>query len=75
MRQQVAHGLRIEQVLLLEHARGQRLGAVAGQHRHHRLRQNLPVVQLGRDLVHCGTGHLATRINRTLVRVETGESR
>ena len=64
-----------KQVLLLKHARSQRLGAVAGQHRHHRLRQNLPVVQLGRDLVHCGTGLQATGINRTLVRVEPGESR
>lgn len=60
-------------MLLREHACGQPLGGVAGQHRHHGLVQDLAVVQLGRDLVHGGAGKAATGIDGPLVRVEPGK--
>ena len=43
------NGLRIHAVFLAEHPAGQRIGRVARQHRHHRLRQDGPVIKLGRD--------------------------
>ena len=60
------HHLRKNQVLLREHAGRQRLGTITWQHRHHRLRQDGTVVQLGRHLVHGRARHLTTRINGAL---------
>ena len=60
------HRLRKNQVLLREHAGRQRLGTVTWQYRHHRLRQDGTVVQLGRHLVHGRARHLTTGINGAL---------
>ena len=43
-------------MLLGQHPRGQAVGCVAFEHRHHRLRQDRTVVQLRRDPMHRGAG-------------------
>jgi hypothetical protein len=67
--------LRVNEVLLGQHPGRQRVGGVAGQHRHHRLRQDGPVVQLGRHPVHRGAGKFAARIDGPLVRVQARKRR
>src|SRR6185503_20346145 len=47
-----AHGARIDDVLLFQHARSERRGVVAGAHRHRRLRHDRPVVELRGDEMH-----------------------
>lgn len=53
----------------------QRACGVARQHRHHGLRQNRSVVELGRHLVHRGARHLAPHVDGALVGIEAGKSR
>ena len=61
-------------MLLRLHTRGQRGGAVARQHRHHRLRKDRSMVKLGGDLMHGGAGKLAARIDGALVRAQPRKS-
>ncbi len=60
-------------MLLGQYPRSQGIGRVAWQHRHHRLRQNRTVVQLGRYLLHGYTCKLATGINGALVGTQPGK--
>ena len=73
--EKIGHSRWVDQVLLREHTSGQYLCRIALQHRHHRLRQDLAMVQRFRHLVHCGAGKFATCINGTLVRMEPRERR
>ena len=72
---QPADRARIDQVLARQHARGQRVLGVVGQHRHDRLRDDRPVVEVGGDEVHRRAGHLAAGLDRAPVRVQAGERR
>mmetsp|Transcript_42317 Transcript_42317/g.99297 ORF Transcript_42317/g.99297 Transcript_42317/m.99297 type:complete len:254 (+) Transcript_42317:3155-3916(+) len=70
-----AHRLRIDPVLRGQHARGQRRGIVARQHRHRGLHDDGAMVELGGHEMHRGTGQLAAHCQRPLVRVQAGEGR
>jgi len=70
-----AHRARVEHMLGRQHAPRERGLVVAGQHRHHRLRDDRPVVQFGADEMHRGAGHLATGIDRPAMRVQPRERR
>lgn len=71
--QQGRYGTRVNDVLLREYARGQRLGRVIGQHGHNGLLQNGADIQLRRHTMHGAAGKLAARINGALVGVQAGE--
>ena len=55
---------RIEAMLLREHARRERRLVVAGEHRHHRLRNDRPVVELGGDEMDARPARLAACLDR-----------
>jgi 2-succinyl-5-enolpyruvyl-6-hydroxy-3-cyclohexene-1-carboxylate synthase len=74
MPQQVCNGLRVEEVFLGQHTRRQRIGCVARQDGHDRLRQNRTVIEFGGHLVHRRAGHFAASIECPLVRVQTRKS-
>ena len=65
---------RVNPMFLRQHAFRQARRRVVGQHRHHRLRQDGPVVEFGRHLVHREPGHLAARLDGALVRVQPGKA-
>ena len=75
MLQQGGHGAGVDDVLLREHACGQGLGRVVGQHGHHGLVQDGAHVQLGRHAMHGAAGKLAAGIDGPLVGVQAGEGR
>ena len=54
---------RIEHVLLREHARRERLLGVVGEHRHDRLADDRPVVEVGGHEVDARAGHLAAGLD------------
>ena len=62
-------------MLLRQHAGGQGIGTVTGQHGHNHLPPYRPVVQFGRDLVNRGAGKTTTGIHGALVRVQAREGR
>ena len=67
------HALRIELVLVGKKARSERLVGVRGQHRHDRLADDGAAVEDGRHEVHGRAVHAAARVDRALMRVETGK--
>jgi uncharacterized membrane protein len=66
---------RIEAMLLREHARRERRLVVAGEHRHHRLGDDRPVVELGGDEMDARPARLAARLDRAPMRLEARERR
>ena len=61
-------------MLLRQHPDCQRVGRIARQHRHHRLRENGAMVEFSRHLMHRKTSDLARRIQRAPVRVQSWKS-
>ena len=62
-------------MLARQHARRERLFGVVGQDRHHRLRNDRTMVQAVGHEVHRSTSDLASRLDRTAMRVQARERR
>ena len=69
-----AHGARIDDMLLSQHAGGERRGVVAGAHRHRGLDDDRPVVELRRDEMHGAAVHLDAGGKRALMRMRGRET-
>ena len=70
-----AHRQRVDAVLGGAHARGQRVGVVVRQHRHHRLQHDRPVVELGVTKCTVAPATLQPASMRAPVRVQAREGR
>src|SRR5687767_9404470 len=73
--QEPAQRAGIHDMLLLQHARGERRRIIVRAHAHRRLDHDRPVVELRSDEMHRAAMHLDAGLKRALVRVQSGKRR
>ena len=70
-----AQGLRIDAMLLFEHARGERFLVVCGQHGYGSLDDDGTRIELWGDEVHRASMYAHAGLQRSTVRMQTGKRR
>ena len=72
--QKLGHRMGVDHMLLCQHTSSQCLRRILWQHGHHGLLQDGAYIQLGRDLMHGGTGKFASGIDGALMGVQPWKS-